>query len=109
MLFNYVSAESTVKPAEVEVTKTTAYVRKDITSKEITDSSGTHTMWSYQEAALPLDDFEKYSKIINAKNANDITQLMTRQDTVDDNQLIIMEAIADLYDVIATISGGTSS
>ena len=103
MLFDYKYSESTVKPAEIEETKTTVYIRKDIVSEERTDSLGTQTFWTYQEAALTLEEFNKYSNIINAKNANDISQLMVNQEAGDNNQMIIMEAIADLYDAIASL------
>ena len=61
------------------------------------------------------EDFNKYSNYIAAKNAingvNDsenISQLVMGQENGDNNQMIIMEAIADLYDAVAYLSlGGT--
>lgn len=103
MLLDYKYSESTVKPAEIEKTKTTIYIRKNIVSKKRTTSLGTQTYWTYQEAALTLKEFAEYSNILNAKNANDISQLMVNQEAGDNNQMIIMEAIADLYDAIASL------
>ena len=99
----YRYSESAVEPAEIEICKNVVYVRKDITSEERTGSLGAGTFWTYQEATLTLDEFNEYSKIVTAKTANDISQLMLNQESGDNNQLIIMEAIADLYDAIANL------
>lgn len=104
MLLNYIYAESAVKPAEIEINKDTVYIKKDITSEERTDSTGASSIWwTYQVATLTLDEFNNYVKIVNATNANGISQLMAKQETGDNNQMIIMEAIADLYDAIANL------
>ena len=97
MKLNYKYAESTVKPSEVEVCKNTVYLRKDIASREYEES----IMWTYQEAILTLDEYENLSKASGIK-------MVENQETGDNNQLIIMEAIADLYDEISKIRGGQS-
>lgn len=91
----YKPSVSMVKPAEIEFCKYTVYVRKNITSSMDTD--GETEIWTYDEAALTRTEFEEYSKIMEAKKAIN-----------DENQMIIMEAIADLYDKISDIQGGLS-
>ena len=95
----YKPAVSTVKPEIMEIGKTTVFLRMGIQKEERTDAAGnTTTFWTYQEAKMSLDEFEKYSKLVTA-----------RKSVYDENQMIIMEAIADLYDIVASISGGASS
>lgn len=111
MKLNYVTAESNTKPKTVDIQKTTVYIRKDITEDKRMYEDGTvSVMYVYQEAALTHDEFNKYSSELVAMNAvkgvNDsenIKGLVVGQENGDNNQLIIMEAIADLYDVIASM------
>lgn len=92
MKLNYTHSESTVKPVEIERGKRTVYIRKNIVETE--------TGWSYEEAKLTPDEFTAYSEYLVIHN---VSQLLDGQQNGDNNQLIIMEAIADLYDVIATM------
>lgn len=109
MELNYRYSESTVKPSALEVTKETVYLRKDIAEIIRTSEQGDETTYyTYQEAALNPDEFNEYTRLIMAENAikgtNDsqnIVQLVAGQEAGDMNQLIIMEAIADLYEMIA--------
>ena len=102
----YRPSESTVRPVEIEKTKRTVFLRKDIVEE---DRDGM-TFYTYQEAKLSHEDFDKYASFIAATNAikgvNDSTNienLVDGQAIGDNNQLIIMEALADLYDVIASM------
>lgn len=104
MKLNYIYAESTVKPSEVELGKTTAYVRKDIQQVTRERDGETEIMWVYQEAKMPLDKFDEYSKMAAVTNAETTSQLVVGQENGDNNQLIIMEALADLYEMIATMN-----
>ena len=101
MKLEYKHSESTVKPQEIEVNKTTVYFRKDITVEEREIEDGFLTFYVYQEAKVPLEDFKKMAE--NQMYINAITGMKN-----SDNQLIIMEAIADLYEAVAAIQGGTS-
>ena len=111
MELHYRYSESTVKPAELEMTGGSVYFRKDITSVTRTSEQGDETVfWTYQEAELTPQEFNNYSALLTTeyaiKGKNDsasIAQLMLGQKKGDDNQLIIMEAIADLYDAIASL------
>lgn len=108
----YRYSESAVKPVEVEISKHTVFLRKDIVEDEHTDLDGNPVaFWTYKEAKMSHEQFAEYSNFMMAKNAingvNDsanIAQIITGQENGDNNQLIIMEAIADLYDAIASLS-----
>lgn len=111
MKLEYKYGESTVKPPFIERGYSTVYIHKDIVSEERENLDGsTTTFWTYQEAKMPIEEFDKYIELLMANNAikgvNDsenISQLVDGQANGDNNQLIIMEAIADLYDVIASL------
>lgn len=95
MNLNYKYTESTVKPSEIEVGKTTVYIRKDITQGD--------SLWTYQEAKMSLAEYDEFLKLSEIKNTESIVKIADGQDTGEDNQLIIMEAIADLYDRISNM------
>lgn len=106
MKLNYVYAESYIKPPEVERCKTTAYFRRNFV--EIT--RGDMTLWTYEEAPVPVVEFDAYAAGLAAENAvkgsNDSERIQNIQKTGtsnNDNQLILMEAIADLYDLITSM------
>lgn len=88
MELNYKLSESTVKPDDIEFGKNTVYIRKNIGTR--TDPNTGVVFWTYQEATLTHAEFLEYTKLMEAKKA-----------LYDENQMIIMEAIADLYDKIA--------
>lgn len=95
----YRKSESTNKPLTIETTPTTVFIRKDIVKND--------DMYTYQEAKLSLEDFNKYSSQIASLNAikgiNDsenISKIVQNGVDNGDNQLIIMEAMADLYNLI---------
>lgn len=112
MELNYRYAESTVKPAALEVTEGTVYLRKEIASITRSSEQGDSTVyWTYQEAALAPQEFNDYTNLVMAENAikgtndsDNIVKLMAGQENGDSNQLVIMEAIADLYDTIALMA-----
>lgn len=105
----YRYSEGTTKPLTVEVGKRTVFLRKNIVEEKRTDELGNVSVfYTCQEARLKPEEFNEYSSFIAAKNAingvNDsenIEHLVNSQENGDNNQLIIMDAIADLYDVIA--------
>lgn len=111
MELNYIRSESTVKPSTLTIEKKTVYIRTDIKLEERTDPFGNKVkFWVYQEAKLTPEEFDKYSNEIVVKNAVDngnnsenIAKIIDGQEVSDNYQLAIMEAIADLYDAIATI------
>lgn len=110
MELSYRYAESTVKPAALEVTEGTVYLRKDIA--QITRSSEQDeptVYYTYQEAALTPNEFNEYTSLLMAENAikgendsDNIIRLMSGQENADSNQLAIMEAIAELYETLVS-------
>jgi hypothetical protein len=105
----YVKSESTVKPDVVSIEKTAVYLRRNIVEEiRMYDDVTTETFYVYEEAKLSHEEFSKYSNEIAAINAvrgmndsDNIAKLIVNGSDSTDNQLILMEAIADLYDVIA--------
>lgn len=96
MNINYRHSESTVKPEAVEIGKTTVFLRSDITKEIRTDDLGNEiTFWTYQEAKMTPEEFTAYASLLNSKDIVDNVNL--------NNQMIIMEAIADLYDKISNM------
>lgn len=110
MELNYVYSESTVKPLSIEFSKNSVYLRRNIVKETRVDETDAETVWyTYEEACLTPDEFNTYTgqlKAVNAINgvndSDNIASILTGQATGDDNQLSIMEAIADLYDLIAS-------
>ena len=107
----YIPAESTTKPLSIEMCKNTVYLRTDFKEQTRTDDQENQTVfWTYREARLTPEAFNVYVNLVTTRNAingvNDsgnISQLMIGQENGDNNQLILMDAIADLYDVIANM------
>ena len=89
MELKYIRAESTVKPSSIEYTKNSVYLHRNYT-EEVRDGV---TFYIYEEACLTPEEFKEYSN----------KAVLAGQENGDNNQLIIMEAIADLYDLIATM------
>lgn len=111
MELNYRYSESTVKPAALEIAEGSVYFRKEITSVTRTSEQGDETVfWTYQEAELTPQEFNNYASLLMVEStikgkddSANIVQLIAGQEAGDGNQLIIMEAIADLYDAVASL------
>ena len=103
MNITYVKSESTVKPDVVSIEKTTVYIRRNIVEEVRTYEDVPTTFYVYEEATLTHEEFSKYSNELNAINSAHIAKLVAEGDNSTNNQLILMEAIADLYDVIASV------
>lgn len=96
----FYKSSSTVKPAELEKAKHTVFIRKNFVETE--------NGWSYDEAKLSHDEFDNYCKLKSLLDSNNILSLIGGQVNGDNNQLVIMEAIADLYEMIINFMiGGT--
>ncbi len=113
MNVEYVRVESMVKPETLTKDVTTVYIRKDITEETRTNEQGeTTTFWSYQEAAMSHEEFDKYITLVQAQNAingvddsGNISKLLVGQAASDEYQLSVMSAIADLYETLITQGG----
>lgn len=90
----YRYSESTVRPEQVQISGDTVYLRKDIKESKREDmDGGTVSYWTYQEAAMSTEEFNR--------NSSDL--LLKRQLNSDGDMLAIMEAMADMYDVLAML------
>ena len=106
----YKPSESTLQPESIQMDGDTVYLRANITEVSRTSEQGdTVSYWTYQEAILTQEEFNSYANLIASKNAiksidipDHISQLVVGQETADNNQLAVMEAIAELYETIAT-------
>lgn len=108
----YIYSESTVTPSAIEVGVSSVYLRKDISEEVRKDASGNEiTYYAFQEAVMSIDEFNSYAGTLasmnavkDVNNASNILSLMAGQENGDVNQMTIMEAIADLYDAVASLS-----
>ena len=92
MELKYRHSESSARPNALEIDHNTVYLRKNFVEIERTmDSENSDKFWTYQEAKLSVEEFNKNSTAI----------LLSNMRSGDDDRLAIMEAIADLYDVVA--------
>lgn len=103
-------SESTEKPLSIEMKTDCVYLRKNITTDIRSYNETKTTYWTYEEAYFTLAEFNSYANAIAAKNAvegvnnaSNIVEILSQQITGGDNQLAIMDAIADLYEAIAAI------
>lgn len=111
MDIKYIKSESTSKPDIVSIEKNVVYLRRNIVAKNRTYADcDPITFYVYDEAVLTHDEFVKYSNELAAMNAvrgvndsDNIAKLIVNGADNTDNQLILMEAIADLYDIIASM------
>lgn len=108
----YRYSESTEKPLALEVTPSNSvYLRKDIKSESrIDDQSNEVVYWTYQEAIMTSEEFNRYTgqlmalnAINDVDNAANIKQLVAGQETSDFNILAMMEAMAEIYEMIAVM------
>lgn len=88
MTLDYKTAESTIRPQPMEIIGNTVYLRKNITESERTfiGLPDPVTYYEYQEAWMPLEEFNKNSGAI----------LMQEMIAGNRAQLDIMEGLADL-------------
>lgn len=112
MKIEYIKVESTEKPKTLELTTDTVYLRKDIVknTKEY-EHIGAVDHWTYQEAKMSYTEFNEYGNSLLIENAikgrndsDNIQNIISGQRTGDSNILSIMEAVADLYVIIETMS-----
>lgn len=107
----YIYSESTVKPEAIQMDGDTIYLRTGISGVARENEGGdTTTYWTYQEAILTQAEFNVYASLIASRNAlnsanipEHISQLIVGQEIVDNNQLILMSALVDMYDVLASM------
>lgn len=103
MELEYVQSMSAVEPKLLEIGVTTAWLRKNPRlvpqMRPIFDDEGNvtgeepagYSMWVYEEAKMPIEEFTNYAQIL----------IMQSQTDSSNNQLALMEAFADLYETMA--------
>lgn len=107
MEYKTVRGSQQEKPPELDLTSSPdrVYLRRNVERITETDPmTGTAIpLWQYEEAVLTLEEYQVYKA--ETENAGQ-QQIMEKLQTTatDDNQLIIMEALADIYDLIAAQS-----
>lgn len=117
----YYQSNTSFKPPAVEIQKSTAYIRKNFKEiiSTITDADGqnpeTFTSWSYEEAKMSVPEFNEYVSLISSQNAingvndsSNITSILSGQQVNDFNQLAIMEAIVELFEMLTTMQTSTT-
>ena len=100
MELNYRYSESTVKQEAIESNSGTVYLRKDFAEEDRTIMGFTTHYYTYQEAKLTQEEYEAYSRELVVKNA------ITNSDSPE-KQDAIMKAIADLYEMLYSITSQT--
>lgn len=112
MTITYMQSESIERPLLIEITTSTVYLRKDIIEEEriMVENDEPTMFYVYQEAKLTPEEFNIYATQIASINAikgiNDsenISTIVQNGVNNEDNQLILMEAMADLYDLLANL------
>lgn len=90
----YTYSESLVKPTELEIGKRSVVIRRNIVEEERMDINNEPvTYWVYEEARMSFEDFAEYSNYI----------IIADQKNSKDNQLVLMEAIVDLYEMVLNL------
>ena len=91
---DYKYSESRVKPTEIEIGKYSVALRRNITEEERTNENGDKlTFWTYEEARMSFEEFSEYSNYM----------IIADQKNSKNNQLILMEAIVDLYEMVLNL------
>lgn len=94
---DYKYSESRVKPTEIEIGKHSVALRRNITEEERMNENGDKlTFWVYEEARMSFEEFAEYSNYM----------IIADQKNSKDNQLILMEAIVDLYEMVLNLGQG---
>lgn len=118
IVYKYHEGSQSTKPLSIDTnsSKTVVYLRRNVEQITKTDpmSEEEITLWSYEEAVLTLDEYEQYKSeaaaLLTAKATDDNISLMEaivesyeQSMIAQENQITIMEAIADIYDAIAEL------
>lgn len=118
IVYKYHEGSQSTKPLSIDTnsSKTVVYLRRNVEQITKIDpmSEEEITLWSYEEAVLTLDEYEQYKSeaaaLLTAKVTDDNISLMEaivesyeQSMIAQENQITIMEAIADIYDAIAEL------
>ena len=107
LIYKTVRGSQQPRPEELALTSSPdkVYLRRNITTvtEDNADTGESVQLWQYDEAILTREEYAQYKA--ETENAGQ-QQIMEKLQTTatDDSQLIIMEALADLYDLIASLA-----
>ncbi|MFR2633799.1 hypothetical protein [Neglectibacter timonensis] len=107
LIYKTVRGSQQTRPEELDLTSSPdkVYLRRNITTvtEDNADTGESVQLWQYDEAILTREEYAQYKA--ETENAGQ-QQIMEKLQTTatDDSQLIIMEALADLYDLIASLA-----
>lgn len=100
---NYYKSGSTIKPKKVDMdsSKTTVYLRRNIMEKECEMNGNIFPYYEYEEAKLTKDEYEKYvAELSSEKIQAAIEELKAKADSLDN----ISEQLELLTECILEIS-----
>lgn len=98
---------SVEKQKDIYIYKDTVFLRKN---HKTVEQNG-NTLWECDETVISIDEFNEYADFVSRQNAikgindsDNIASLVSGQSMNEFNQLATMEAIADLYEALASSS-----
>ena len=97
MDFIHVEGTQTERPLEFDATtsKTVVYIRKNIERKSKTQDGLTYDVWEYDEAQLPMSDFNAIASALVSEQGEAIKAVtpvtMTKTAYIDDTECIFTE------------------
>lgn len=97
MDFIHVEGTQTERPLEFDATtsKTIVYIRKNIERKTKTQDGLTYDVWEYDEAQLPMSDFNAIASALVSEQGEAIKAVtpvtMTKTAYIDDTECIFTE------------------
>ena len=97
MDFIHVEGTQTEKPLEFDATtsKTIVYIRKNIERKTKTQDGLTYDVWEYDEAQLPMSDFNALASALVSEQGEAIKAVtpttMTKTAYIDDTEVVFTD------------------
>lgn len=114
-------SESKSIPKIIEIQGKTAYIRKNIVERhtpvfdKVNEKEGFRIDYVYDEAKMSIPEFNEYVSLVSSQNAingvndsSNITSILSGQQVNDFNQLAIMEAIVELFEMLTTMQTSTT-
>lgn len=107
LIYKTVRGSQQTRPEELDLVSSPdkVYLRRYIT--KVTETNATTEepiqLWQYDEAILTREEYAEYKAETESAGQQQIMEKLQTTAT-DDSQLIIMGALADLYDLIASLA-----
>lgn len=104
MKLNYVKSQSFIKPELIDTTssKTSVYVRQNISEKEITNDNGdTIIFYEYEEAKMTKEEYQEYLKECEEINSLQIIEdLKTENKSLNDQVYMLTGCILEISEIL---------